>query len=116
MYDWANSAFYTTVVGALFGPYVTDLAQRAVGENGVVIGFGLAGADDVPSLGAAFRAQVDDPIGGLDHVEIVLDDYDGVPGLSEAVQDLQQLVDVVEVQAGGRLIEEVERLAGAAPA
>jgi len=44
MYDWANSAFYTTVVGALFGPYVTDLAQRAVGENGVVIGFGALGS------------------------------------------------------------------------
>ena len=44
IYDWANSAFYTTVVGALFGPYLTDLTQRAVGENGVVISFGALGA------------------------------------------------------------------------
>ncbi len=27
MYDWANSAFYTTVIGVLLGPYLTSLAQ-----------------------------------------------------------------------------------------
>jgi UMF1 family MFS transporter len=37
MYDWANSAFFTTVVGVLIGPYLLDLAQKAVGENGVVL-------------------------------------------------------------------------------
>ena len=40
MYDWANSAFYTTVVGALFGPYITRLAQDRVGENGVIFSLG----------------------------------------------------------------------------
>ena len=44
MYDWANSAFYTTVVGALFGPYLTDVTQRAVGENGVVMPLGPFGS------------------------------------------------------------------------
>src|SRR5260370_10121582 len=44
MYDWANSAFYTTVVGALFSPYLTRLAQSAVGENGVVLDLGFLGA------------------------------------------------------------------------
>jgi UMF1 family MFS transporter len=44
MYDWANSAFYTTVVGALFSPYVTRLAQDYVGENGVVLDLGPLGA------------------------------------------------------------------------
>ncbi len=44
MYDWANSAFYTTVVGALLGPYLTALAQSSVGENGVVLSFGSLGA------------------------------------------------------------------------
>ena len=33
MYDWANSAFYTTVVGALFSPYLTRLAQTAVART-----------------------------------------------------------------------------------
>src|SRR6266576_2115001 len=44
MYDWANSAFYTTVVGALYGPYLTELAQQAVGENGTVVSFGPIGS------------------------------------------------------------------------
>ena len=53
MYDWANSAFYTTVVGALFSPYITRLAQTAVGENGVVLDLGPLGnvtAKSLPTL------------------------------------------------------------------
>ncbi|HEY4425533.1 MAG TPA: MFS transporter [Pyrinomonadaceae bacterium] len=50
MYDWANSAFYTTVVGALFGPYLTRLAQSAVGENGVVLDLGPLGEVTAKSL------------------------------------------------------------------
>lgn len=50
MYDWANSAFYTTVVGALFSPYLTRLAQAAVGENGVVLSLGPLGAVTAKSL------------------------------------------------------------------
>jgi MFS transporter, UMF1 family len=50
MYDWANSAFYTTVVGTLFSPYITRLAQSAVGENGVVIDLGPLGAVTAKSL------------------------------------------------------------------
>jgi MFS transporter, UMF1 family len=44
MYDWANSAFSTTIVGALYGPYLTEITQRAVGENGVILEFGPLGA------------------------------------------------------------------------
>ncbi len=40
VYDWAASAFNTTVVTALLGPYLTDLAQRAVGDNGVILSLG----------------------------------------------------------------------------
>jgi MFS transporter, UMF1 family len=50
MYDWANSAFSTTVVGALFSPYLTRLAQTAVGENGVVLDLGPLGAVTAKSL------------------------------------------------------------------
>ncbi len=37
LYDWANSAFFTTVVGVLIGPYLLGLAQNAVGEDGVIL-------------------------------------------------------------------------------
>ena len=42
MYDWANSVFSTTVAGVLIGPYVTSLAQNAVGDNGPVLQIGSA--------------------------------------------------------------------------
>ena len=50
MYDWANSAFQTTVVTVLAGPYLTALAQNAVSENGVVVSLGPLGAITAKSL------------------------------------------------------------------
>src|SRR5215207_4347977 len=43
-YDWANSAFYTTVVGALYGEYLTYVAQQAVGPEGVALSLGPLGS------------------------------------------------------------------------
>jgi UMF1 family MFS transporter len=43
-YDWANSAFYTTVVTVLAGPYLTALAQADVGKSGVVLSLGPFGS------------------------------------------------------------------------
>ncbi len=39
MFDWADHAFFTLVLGVLIGDFITTLAQKAVGENGVVIAF-----------------------------------------------------------------------------
>ena len=50
MYDWANSAFQTTVVTVLAGPYLTALAQNAVGDNGIVLRIGSVGAVTAKSL------------------------------------------------------------------
>src|SRR6478736_85355 len=36
-YEWANHAFWTLVLGVLVGEYITDLAQKTVGENGSVL-------------------------------------------------------------------------------
>ncbi|MDQ6786982.1 MAG: MFS transporter [Acidobacteriota bacterium] len=49
-YDWANSVFFTTVVSALVGEYITALAQSAVGENGVVLSLGFLGTVTAKSL------------------------------------------------------------------
>ena len=35
-YDWANSAFSTTVVTVFLGPYLTTLAEDAAGADGRV--------------------------------------------------------------------------------
>jgi len=63
---------------------------------------------------SAFQAHVDDPVGGLDDVQVVLDDDDRVALVHQAAEDFQQLGDVREVEAGRWLIEDVDGLAGAA--
>ncbi len=68
--------------------------------------------NDIAPAGAAVGSQVDDPVGRLDDVEVVLDHDDRVSLCRKAVEDLQQLANVVKMQTGGRLIEDVERLTG----
>ena len=56
LYDWANSAFYTTVVGALLGPYLIALAQADVGKTGVVLNLGFLGSVTAQSFYQLFVA------------------------------------------------------------
>ncbi len=62
-YAWANSAFYTTVVTVLAGPYLTALAQADVGKSGVVLSLGPFGSitsDNLftSTLGASIFLQI----------------------------------------------------------
>ena len=41
MYDWANSAFYTTAITVFLGPYLTAMARSAAGPDGRVTIFGI---------------------------------------------------------------------------
>ncbi len=41
MYDWANSAFSTTVVTVFLGPYLSNIAQAAADANGMLYLFGI---------------------------------------------------------------------------
>ena len=59
---------------------------------------------------APFRTQVNHVVGPLDDIQIVFDDHHGVAPLHQTVQDLQQLVYVVGVQAGGGLIQDIDGL------
>jgi hypothetical protein len=61
--------------------------------------------DQAASIFAAFGAQVEDPVGVADDVEVVLDDDDGVAEVGEAVEDFEKLAHVVEVEAGSGLVE-----------
>lgn len=47
--------------------------------------FRRAGGDDLPAAGAAFGAEVDDPVGGFDHVQIVLDDHHSIAVARQAL-------------------------------
>src|SRR5690606_15940419 len=73
-----------------------------------------AGGDDHAAAGAALGAEVHDPVRGLDHVEVVLDHHHGVAVVGEAVEYGEQLLDVVEVEARGGFVEDVEGIAGIA--
>ena len=45
-YDWANSAFGTTVATVFLGPYVSNLAREAAGSDGMARFLGIAVAPD----------------------------------------------------------------------
>src|SRR5450759_2908577 len=89
--------------------------QEGAGVGGRRLGgevLWCAHGDDGAALFPALGPEVDDPVGRLDDVEVVLDDDHGVALVHEPMQHLEELVDVGEVQAGGGLDEDVERLAG----
>ena len=62
---------------------------------------------DLAAAVAAFGAEVDDPIGGFDHLEIMLDHHHGVALIHQLMQHLQQFSHVVEMQACGGFIEQI---------
>ena len=68
------------------------------------------GADNLPAAIATLRSQIDDPVGGADHVEIVLDHQQRMSRCQQLAERLEQLRDVLEVQTRGGLIEQ-EQLA-----
>ncbi len=55
---------------------------------------------------AALRSEVDEPVGVLDHVEVVLDDDDAGASIEQSLKGLEQDTNVLEVESGGGLIEE----------
>src|SRR5665647_517045 len=61
---------------------------------------------------AALGTQVDNPVGVLDDVQVVLDDDDGVALVDQALEHPEQLVDVIEVEARGWLVQDVDRSSG----
>ena len=76
--------------------------------------FGRAFGDDFTAGIAAFGAEVDDPVGGLDDVQVVFDDDDSVARVDEFTQHGEQLADVLEMQSRSGLVENVERSTGRA--
>ncbi len=93
---------------------IQHLLQIAAGPAGGVLGdlFRRADGDDLAPAVAALGAEVQQVVGDLDDIQVVLDHNDGVAVLDQLLQHLQQLARILEVQAGRRLVEDVERLAG----
>ena len=63
---------------------------------------------------ASLRPEINHPIGALDDLEIVLDHDDGIARFDQALEQLHQHRNVVEMQSGGWLVEN-EKVAAARP-
>ncbi len=75
---------------------------------------GSAFGDQLAAAVAAFRTQVDQPVGDLDDVQVMLDDQHRVAGIHQALKDLDQLVHVGGMQADRGLVQHVQRPPGGA--
>src|SRR5207245_357122 len=74
--------------------------------------FWRAFSDNPPAGLASLRPQVNDPVRLFHDVEMMLDDDDGVAQACQANEHLHELLDVVKVQAGRRLVQDVNRASG----
>src|SRR5919202_604817 len=83
---------------------VLSRERRAAGDE---VG-GRALEDDPAAVVAGAGTKVDDPVGVRHDRLVVLDDDDRLAGVDEPVEQAEQLLDVGEVQAGGRLVEDVD--------
>ena len=90
-----------------------DARQELPGVGLAIAGdlFRCSRGDDLSALLPAFRPEIDQPIGGLDYVEIVLNDEKRGAGIEQFAESGEQLGDVVKVEARGGLVEDVENAA-----
>src|ERR1035441_3621470 len=91
-----------------------DGGQVSAGVAGLAPGdgFGRPLGYDLAAGITAFRPEINDPIGSLDDIQVVFDDNEGVAGSPQFEQDFEQLGDIVELEAGGGLIQNIERAPG----
>ena len=86
-------------------------AREVLAGHGVGVGVEVgdrAAVDDLAAVLAGAGPDVDDPVGDLDGVLVVLDDDQGVAEVLEADQGLDQALVVALVQADAGLVEHVE--------
>ena len=69
----------------------------------------VATEDNLTSGAARQRSHVDQQVGGLDYLLVMLDHHHGVADVSQSLQDIYQSGCVTGVQAYARLVEDVHR-------
>src|SRR5919108_4524821 len=84
-------------------PYSRQLPQKPLQKlsgNGRAVGRHLLGCtdgNDVTAGMSAFGTQIDNPICGLNHVEIMLDDQHRASCFNQASESDKEFVDVIKV-------------------
>ena len=93
--------------------------QRANSQSAVIVTQGFAGVGRMVQLDVigrahrhhfttrvtAFRAEVDEPVTGTNHIQVVLNHDQGVACVEQLAHGAHQLGDVIKVQASGGLIK-----------
>ena len=65
-----------------------------------------------PAAVSALRTEVDQPVGGLHHVQVVFNHDHRVALVDKPVENSQQFSDVFEVETGGRFVKDVDGVTG----
>ena len=68
-----------------------------------------AGGDHLSAFPSPFGTHVDDVVGKFDDIEVVLYHDDRVASVDDALEHIHEDADVFEMQASGRLVEDIER-------
>ena len=82
-------------------------------SDGALPKIGELDPDNVAAAVSALRAEVDNVVGGLNHVKVVLDDDDGVSRIDESLKYRNQFFNIRRVKSRCGLVENVNGLAGA---
>src|SRR6201984_2723641 len=62
-----------------------------------------------PAINTALWPQVDDPIRGLNHLEVMLNDDQSISLVPKLYEDIEQLADICEMKPGRRFIQDIHR-------
>ena len=75
--------------------------------------FGSSLEDDVAAHRAAAGTELDEPVAGFQHLDVVLDEEDGVARLHHRVEEVEDALDVARVETVGGLVhdEDLARVA-----
>src|SRR5690606_31335372 len=114
-----SSAVDGVVAVSVFGGCqgLRHMSSRSYVGGEVLAGEGVAGSDqvggspfedDLASVVASAGTEVDDPVGVGHHGLVVFDDDDRLARVDEPVEHAEEVLDVGEVETGGRLVEYVD--------
>jgi hypothetical protein len=93
------------------GSFAQQRSEIGCGGTGAAGGnsFGWARGDEFSAFRSCFWAEIEDPVGIFDNIEMVLDDKKGGTLVDEAVEQSDEEGDIVEVKTGGGFIEDEKR-------
>ena len=87
-----------------FGQRGAEEGGGGGGGAGDFLGWALS--DDTTAGGAGLGADLQNPIGGFEHVEVVLDDDDAVAAVDELLEHAEESLHIVAMEPGRRFVQQ----------